>query len=81
MSNSFYLPSTYEELNELYDRLQTNLQQTEKLLTHLTDIKEKNYLPHKTLYIDRMLSEQYEKYEVDSKLFYLLKKQLKLLQS
>ncbi len=78
MSNSYDKTSTYEELKQLYDQLQTNIEQTEKLLTHLTGIKARNCLPHKALYIDRMLTEQHEKYQLDLNKRAILKQQLNI---
>ena len=50
-------------------------------LIHLTQIKKENRIPHKANYVDRMLNEQYEKYEIESQVIHELKQQLNLLKA
>lgn len=71
----------YDDLKAQYEQSQLQLQQTQQLLTHLTHIKQENQIPHKAHYVNRMLNEQYEKYEVESQLMQQLKQQLNLLKA
>lgn len=81
MSQTIYELPNYEDLKAQYEYSQLQLKQTEQLLTHLTRIKKENRIPHKANYVDRMLNEQYEKYEVESQMIHQLKQQLNLLKA
>ena len=78
MSKTVYQPSTYEKLKAQYELSQLELQQTEKLLTHLIQIKQENRIPHKANYVERMLHEQYEQYILKSQIILNLEQQLNL---
>ncbi|CUP70073.1 MAG: hypothetical protein ACLTXC_11090 [Turicibacter sp.] len=81
MSKTVYDLPNYEDLKAQYEDSQRQLKQTEQLLIHLTQIKKENRIPHKANYVDRMLNEQYEKYEIESQVIHELKQQLNLLKA
>ena len=79
MSNSYDETSTYEELKQLYDQLQTNIEQTEKLLTHLTGIKARNCLHIRPfILIECSLNNMKKKYQLDLNKRAILKQQLNI---